>query len=231
VAPYLRPTALIAADALLPADPGLAMAMAQGAIVKPLMANHHHGLWGYSGETAAGAELTVQASGIGGPSAAAVVGELAGHGVRRLIRVGRCAALDPALDPGSVVVATRALGDDGVCAALGAAAPRPDARLTDALLASLGAAGTIVASADLPAPAHTDERRSRWLDAQARALDLETAAVLAFAERLGVTAASVLVVAETPAGRADEEALDAALVGLAPALARALGERALEPSP
>ena len=46
---YLRPTAPIAADALLPADPGLAMALAQRALVKPLMANHHHGLWGYSG--------------------------------------------------------------------------------------------------------------------------------------------------------------------------------------
>jgi uridine phosphorylase len=204
------------------------MAMAQGAMVKPLMANHHHGLWGYSGETELGAELTVQASGIGGPSAAAVVGELAGQGVRRLIRVGRCAALDPALAPGSLVVATRAVGDDGVCAALGVTAPLPDAELTEALVAALGATGAVVASADLPAPAHADERRSGWRDARARALDLETAAVLAFAERLGVAAASILVVAESPSGRGDEEALDAALVEIGPALAQALSERALK---
>jgi uridine phosphorylase len=230
VAPYLRPTAQIAADALLPADPGLAMAIAQRAMVKPLMANHHHGLWGYSGNTAAGAELTVQASGIGGPSAAAVVGELAGHGVRRLIRVGRCAALDAGLEPGGLVVATRALGDDGVCAALGVAAPRPDAALTDALLDSLDAAGGVVASADLPAPALPAERRLSWLDGRARVLDLETAAVLALAERLGIAAASVLVVAESPAGRADAEALDAALVELGPALTQVLGARAVESS-
>src|SRR3954452_17331062 len=95
--PYLRPTAPIAADVLLPADPGLAMELAQRLTSKPLMANHHHGLWGYSCRTEDGRDLTVQSAGIGGPSTAAIVAELAGHGARRLIRIGTCAALDPSL--------------------------------------------------------------------------------------------------------------------------------------
>ena len=49
-----------------------------GCSTKPLMANHHHGLWGYSGRTADGRELTIQATGIGGPSAAAVLARARG---------------------------------------------------------------------------------------------------------------------------------------------------------
>ena len=65
------------------------MALAQRVTAKPLMANHHHGLWGYSGRTHAGRELTVQAGGIGGPSTAVVIGELATHGALRIVRIGR----------------------------------------------------------------------------------------------------------------------------------------------
>ena len=93
---HLRPSAPTAADALLCGDPARALAIAQALLVKPRMSNHHRGLWGYYGETAAGAELTVQATGIGGPSAAIVLGELAELGLRRAIRVGTCAAPGPA---------------------------------------------------------------------------------------------------------------------------------------
>ena len=46
------------------------------------MSNHARGLWGYSGRTPAGAELTIQATGMGGPSAAVVLADLAELGVR-----------------------------------------------------------------------------------------------------------------------------------------------------
>ena len=49
---HLRPTAPIFTDVLLPSDPAVALALAQRLLVKPLMANHNFGLWGYSGETA-----------------------------------------------------------------------------------------------------------------------------------------------------------------------------------
>ena len=51
----LRPTADIAADAILVGDPGRALALAQTLLVAPKMSNHARGLWGYSGNTHAGA--------------------------------------------------------------------------------------------------------------------------------------------------------------------------------
>ena len=72
------------------------------------MSNHSHGLWGYSGRTHRGHELTIQATGIGGPSAAIVLGELAALGTRRAIRLGPCTAIDPGLSAGDgIVVETR----------------------------------------------------------------------------------------------------------------------------
>src|SRR6201989_177328 len=99
----LRPTAKIHTDAILVGDPGRAMALAQVLTEGPKMANHARGLWGYSGPRADGRGLTVQATGMGGPSAALVLADLAELGVRRAIRIGTCAALDPGLRPGDLV--------------------------------------------------------------------------------------------------------------------------------
>ena len=74
---HLRPSAPTATDALLCGDPARALAIAQTVLVDARMSNHHRGLWGYHGRTSEGRELTVQATGIGGPSAAIVIGELA----------------------------------------------------------------------------------------------------------------------------------------------------------
>ena len=65
----LRPTAPIAADAVLVGDPGRALTLAQALLKEPKMSNHARGLWGYSGLTRAGHELSIQATGMGGPSA------------------------------------------------------------------------------------------------------------------------------------------------------------------
>ena len=59
------------------------------------MFNHNRGLWGYTGEAADGRALTIQATGMGGPSAAIVLAELIALGARRAIRVGTCGALSP----------------------------------------------------------------------------------------------------------------------------------------
>ena len=58
------------------------------------MFNHHRGLWGYTGAAPDGEPLTIQATGMGGPSAAIVLTELIALGARRAIRVGTCGALD-----------------------------------------------------------------------------------------------------------------------------------------
>src|SRR4051795_598257 len=84
------------------------------------MFNHHRGLWGYTGEAADGALLSVQASGMGGPSAGIVVEGLLPLGAHRIVRVGPCGALDDSLALGDLVVAGEALAEDGTSRALGA---------------------------------------------------------------------------------------------------------------
>jgi uridine phosphorylase len=220
---HLRPTAPIAPDVLLPGDPGLALALGQELLGKPLMANHSHGLWGYSGSTTAGLELTIQSSGIGGPSAAIVLGELVEHGARRALRVGTAVALDPRLMPGDAVVVGAALGDDGASRALGAAAPRPDPALTRALLAAVGGDSVTVASSDLFYDPGAAARRRAWRDAGAAIADLESAAVLALGAGRDLATGAALVVAESAAGRrADEELIGDALLRLGCACANAL---------
>jgi uridine phosphorylase len=195
---YLRPTAPIAADALLVADPGQAMALAQAVLEKPLMANHHHGLWGYSGVSSSGRAITVQSTGIGGPSAAAVAGELALHGVKRAIRVGWAEALDTTVTPGTIVVATDALGLDGICRALGSDRPAAHEALTAELARALGSAPSVtVAGYDLPVSTATDDLRQSWIQAGAKAADGETAALLATGERSGLDVAVGLVIGES----------------------------------
>lgn len=115
---HLRPTAELAERVLLPGDPGRALALAQLLLEKPLMFNHHRGLWGYTGQAADGEPLTVQSTGIGGPSAAIVLHELIALGVKRAIRVGTCGALDVKLELGDLVVAREAIAADGTSAAL-----------------------------------------------------------------------------------------------------------------
>ena len=118
---HLRPTAALAERVLLPGDPGRALALAQLLIEGPLMFNHHRGLWGYTGPAIADGEpLTIQSTGMGGPSAAIVLHELIVLGARRAIRVGTCGALDGGLELGDLVVAHEALAADGTSRNLGA---------------------------------------------------------------------------------------------------------------
>ena len=85
---HLRPTAPLGERVLLPGDPGRALALAQALLQEPRMFNHHRGLWGYTGAAPDGEPLTIQATGMGGPSAAIVLTELIALGARRAIRVG-----------------------------------------------------------------------------------------------------------------------------------------------
>jgi uridine phosphorylase len=207
---YLRPTARIAGDAILPGDPALAMALARHLVEAPLMSNHSYGLWGYTGSTSGGQELTIQATGIGGPSAALVLGDLAANGVRRAIRIGFARPLEPALTAGDVLVAEAAIAADGAARMLADGVPvAPDAELSGRLARACGpqARGVTVVSTDLDLGSSPDAGTGA-------ALDLETAAVLAAARRAGVAAAAVLLV-----GDPDQEA---AALALGEACARAL---------
>jgi uridine phosphorylase len=211
---HLRPKAPIAADALLPGDPGRAMALAQQLLTAPKMSNHHRGLWGYTGVTRSGRPLTIQATGMGAPSAAIVLQELAGLGVRRAIRVGTCGALDQALSLGDLICADAALAEDGVSRALGAnRVARPDPGL-QANLAANGASGALIATTDLFYEVNSDARK-RWVEAGARAVEMEAAALFTLGPRLGIAVGCALVVSDVfPGGKRErigDEGLAAAV--------------------
>ncbi|HEX5146954.1 MAG TPA: hypothetical protein VFV85_08025, partial [Conexibacter sp.] len=90
---HVNPTTELAERVLLPGDPGRALLLAQSLLDAPKMFNHNRGLWGYTGAAADGAPLTIQSTGMGGPSAAIVIEELVQLGARRFVRVGPCGAL------------------------------------------------------------------------------------------------------------------------------------------
>jgi uridine phosphorylase len=179
---HLHPTAALAERALLPDDPGQALALTRVLFGEtPRMFNHHRGLWGYTGVAFDGAPLTVQSTGIGGPSAAVVVGELHALGLRRAVRIGRAWALDGTLRAGELLAPTTVISTDGATRALGFG-PRvePDPGLVAALDAEHSG---MLASVDVPG---ADP------GAEALAFDLESAAVLAAAQRAGIPAACVV---------------------------------------
>ena len=203
---HLRPSTPYAADALLPGDPGRALALAQQLLTEPKMSNHARGLWGYTGETPEGRPLSIQSTGMGGPSAAIVLQELAELGVRRAIRVGTCGAVDPELEHGMLVVASDALADDGASRALGAgetAAPDPEltARLAARLPAGEGPARIVTTDLFYDGdPGHGAPPRARadaWRRRGAVAVEMEAATMFTLGERLGIATACVLTVSDT----------------------------------
>jgi uridine phosphorylase len=209
---HLRPTAELAERVLLPGDPGRALALAQALLVEPRMFNHHRGLWGYTGEAPDGRPLTIQATGMGGPSAAIVFTELIALGAKRAIRVGTCGALARSLKIGDLVVAREALCLDGTSRALGASgAARADAPLTEALIraAPSAHAGTI-ASVDLfygDGP-RSDPERHASCGAAPVAVEMEAATLFAIGAREHVAVACVLAVSDTFDTRGERARID-----------------------
>jgi len=204
---HLRPTAELAERVLLPGDPGRALALAQVLIAEPKMFNHHRGLWGYTGPANAdGQPLTIQATGMGGPSAAIVLSELIALGVRRAIRVGTCGALDPTLELGELVIARESICRDGCSRALAdTARVSADRDLCDALIAAAPTAhvGTAV-SVDLfydPEPDRGPHRLGGEEggndgEGPAIAIEMESATLFALGARAGVPVACVLAVTD-----------------------------------
>jgi uridine phosphorylase len=176
---HIKPATALAERVLLPGDPHRALLVAQHLLAHPRMFNHHRGLWGYTGVARDGEPLTVQSTGMGGPSAAIVVEELIALGAQRLLAVAK------------------ALPADGTSVALGAnGSLRPDPELHDGLTAA-GARPATVASTDL----FYDPREGEvgaWVREGAVAVEMEAAAIFAVAARRDVEAACVLGVTDIP---------------------------------
>lgn len=214
---HIHQTAELAERVLLPGDPGRALRLAQELLEAPKMLNHNRGLWGYTGTAPDGELLSIQSTGMGGPSAAIVATELIELGARRLLRIGTCGGLSPELELGQLLVVSEAIADDGTSTALG---PHPQlgrvaapGTVTDALRAAaaeLSAAEGPAVSSDLFYD--SDHRIGVWLDSGAIAVEMEAATIFAVAARRGVEAGCALLVSDIVASkqRIDPDALSAA---------------------
>jgi DeoD family purine-nucleoside phosphorylase len=96
---------------LLPGDPLRAKYVAETFLENAEQKNWERGMLGYTGAFR-GRPVSVQATGMGCPSAAIVVEELVQLGVKRLLRIGTCGGLQPDLRLGDLVVALSAVPAD-----------------------------------------------------------------------------------------------------------------------
>jgi len=161
------------------------------------MFNHNRGLWGYTGTAPDGAPVTIQATGMGGPSAAIVLEELVALGVRRAIRVGTAGSLSAELALGELLVVEDAIVADGTSRALGAGARATSDR---GLLRALSEAdpsarvGSVVSSDlfyEVGAP-----RFELWRSAGALAVEMEAATLFALGALRGIHTGCVLAISD-----------------------------------
>jgi DeoD family purine-nucleoside phosphorylase len=96
---------------LLPGDPLRAKYIAETYLDDAVERNSERGMLGYTGKWE-GRPVSVQATGMGCPSAAIVVEELVQLGVKRLLRVGTCGGLQGDLALGDLIVAISAVPAD-----------------------------------------------------------------------------------------------------------------------
>jgi DeoD family purine-nucleoside phosphorylase len=96
---------------LLPGDPLRAKYIAETYLDDAVQRNAERGMLGYTG-TFEGRPVSVQATGMGCPSAAIVAEELHQLGVKRMLRVGTCGGLQPDLSLGDLIVALSAIPAD-----------------------------------------------------------------------------------------------------------------------
>lgn len=222
LSPIIEP----AGDSILVGDPRRAFALAQALTAEPKMSHIARGLWGYTGQTGSGSPLTVQATGIGGPGAAAVIADLHESGVRRIVRLGTCVATGPVpgtadpVEPGDAFLVSNAYCGDGTSAAItgGGREIAPDPDLTASLAGIAGRAE--VYSHDL-----LPRRDSGPTSAGAAPLrDLQTAATFAVSASLGIPAAAILVVAECGShGPLEDPELEKLFIPLGESVAAVLG--------
>jgi uridine phosphorylase len=222
---HLNPATDVAERVLLPGDPQRALAVAQALLEAPKMMNTRRGLWGYTGTAPDGSLVTIQSTGMGGPSAAIVVEELIDLGARTLLRIGTCGGLVEGFSLGELLAVEAALSADGASQALGAAARVEAApELFAACVDPGGATPATIATSDLFYDPRED-LPARWVEAGAVAVEMEAAAVFAVAQRRGVQAGALLAVTDLVSGerkRMDQEAVEAIGVELGAAALRAL---------
>lgn len=187
---------------LLPGDPRRARHIAERFLDSPRLVNEERGLLGFTGAYR-GRPVSVQATGMGCPSAAIVVEELAMLGARDLLRVGTCGACDPRLGFGDLVVATAAAPADGTVATYTGGLPYAPAADFEIVHAAHHAAQEAGLSAFLGPIASSDAfyhpdsgEPARWAALGVLALEMEAAVIFTIAALRGARAGCLTTVSD-----------------------------------
>lgn len=224
----------VAPMVFLVGDPGRAERIA-ATLHDPQCYNRNRGLLGFTGAHD-GIPLSVQTTGIGGPSAAIVVEELADLGVETVVRLGTCGAIGANVSVLDLVISTAAVPLDGTVRQYvpGAAyAPAADFQVTRAL---------VDASKPLARHVHVGLTMShdafyrqpwgweQWRERRVLAVEMENATIFTVAALRGLRAGAACLVVDVVGDReswASDDAIAAAtadLVALGLGAARALAE-------
>lgn len=146
-----------------------------------------------------GVRVLVVSTGIGGASAAIALEELNRLGVKTMIRIGSCGALQPEVRLGDLVLVSGAVREDGASRMYaGEAFPAvPDAKLLLMCMEAAREAGCphhvgIARSHDSFYTDHEDELHARWSKLGVLGSDMETAALYVAGALRGVACMSIL---------------------------------------
>ncbi len=188
----------VADIALIPGDPGRVDRIAGHCETAETIAENRE--YKLVNATYGGRELTICSTGIGCPSAAIAVEELAAVGVETFIRVGTTGALQAGIEIGDMIVATGAAKNEGTSKRYEAVEypAVPDYDVLSALVDSANANDEEVhvgpITSDDAYYAETEDYVADWEAAGLLAVEMEAAIVFSLARRKGLAAGAICTV-------------------------------------
>ncbi|GAB3667486.1 nucleoside phosphorylase [Halopiger thermotolerans] len=184
--------------ALIPGDPGRVDRIADHCDEAETVAQNRE--YKVVNATYEGRDLTICSTGIGCPSAAIAIEEMANVGVETFVRVGTTGALQSEIEIGDMIVATGAAKNEGTSKRYeDAEYPAvPDYDVLSALVDSAESNDEDVhvgpIASDDAFYAETDEYVADWEDAGLLCVEMEAAAVFTLARRRGLRAGAICTV-------------------------------------
>jgi DeoD family purine-nucleoside phosphorylase len=206
---------------LLPGDPLRARYIAETYLDGAVRRNEERGLWGFTGEFG-GKPVSVQATGMGCPTAAIVMEELVQLGVKRFLRVGTCGGLQPDLELGDLIVAVTAVPADGTARHYVGGEPHCPTADWELVHGAVHAAKELGQPLRVGAVASSDTfydpdegRHARWSQRGVLGVEMEAAVLFTIGALRRVQAGALLTVSDIVIGaefsRISDEELQAAV--------------------
>ena len=198
---------------LLPGDPGRCEAIAR-LFTNPRLIARNREFTTYTGELD-GRPISVCSTGIGSPSTAIAVEELAASGARTFVRVGTTGSIQPDVRFGDLVVATGAVRDEGttpsyvplaypaiadheLVVAMMDAGRRLEQRMHAGIVRSHDALYADLHAADQPRRRELEQAFEVWHRARVLCNDMESSTIFTICAIRGFRAGSVLAVVNEP---------------------------------